>query len=98
VAPFIIIKFSEYEVGVAGLLEWESSLPHIFDVIFGSPVATGLVATTKFYDKVIGGKDARYSEVTPETTIVYTFANPTTLVITEGQAALETLLPLAEKK
>ena len=96
--PFIIMKFSDSEVALAAILEWESAIPHIFDVIFGSTVNTGLVATTKFYDMVINGKDARYSDVTPTITIAYAFANPTTLVIAESKSALETLLPLAVKK
>ncbi|OIO30915.1 hypothetical protein AUJ77_01055 [Candidatus Nomurabacteria bacterium CG1_02_43_90] len=96
--PFIMMKFSDNEVALAAMLEWESAIPHMFDVIFGSTVNTGLLATTKFYDVVISGKDARYSEVTPTITIAYAFANPTTLVIAESKSALETLLPLAVKK
>lgn len=95
--PFIILKVSGYDTGLAGMLEWEAGLPHLFEVVFGShPEATG-GAPIKFHDVVISGKDARSAEIAPGFTIAYVFANTNTIVISESTTSLAALLPLAAK-
>lgn len=93
--PFLILKVSSYETGLAGMLEWEASLPRGFDTIFGTKVANP--ANTKFRDVVILGKDARILEGAGGNTIAYTFANKNTIVLAGSRTALEKLLPLAAK-
>jgi len=96
--PFIIFNVSGYDTGLAGMLEWEDNIPKIFADLFETSLTKSELAPSKFHDIVISGKDARVLEITPSTTVAYAFATPTTIVITESIAALETLLPLAAKK
>lgn len=92
--PFLILKVSDYDTGLAGILIGERSLVRLFDTIFGTRIqASG----TEFRDVVILGKDARAFDIISGTTIIYSFANPNTIVIAGSRSALEILLPLAAK-
>lgn len=95
-APFIIIKVSDYEIGLAGMLEWEKDLPRFFDTVFGTNIMNG-VTTIKFNDIVVGGNDARYLNVVFGNTVAYAFVNKNTLVIASSLTSLKELLPLAGK-
>lgn len=95
-APFIILKVSDYEIGLAGILEWEKDLPHFFDTVFGTNIING-ITTTKFSDIVVGGNDARYLNVVFGNTVAYAFVNKNTLVISSSLTSLKELLPLAGK-
>lgn len=95
-APFIILKVSDYEIGLAGMLEWERDLPRFFDTVFGTNIMNG-VTTMKFNDIVVDGNDARYLSVVFGNTVAYAFADKSTLVISSSLASLKELLPLAGK-
>ncbi|MGB2580683.1 MAG: hypothetical protein WBC83_03230 [Minisyncoccia bacterium] len=95
-APFIILKVSDYEIGLAGILEWEKDLPRFFDTVFGTNIMNG-VTTMKFNDIVVGGNDARYLNVVFGNTVAYAFVNKNTLVIAGSLTSLNELMPLAGK-
>ncbi len=93
--PFLILKVSDKNTGIAGMLEWESSILGFFDTIFGTNIGSG--ANMKFVDIVVLGKDARSFDTSSGTKIMYSFANQNTIVIAGSQSALEALIPLATK-
>jgi len=95
--PFIILKVSSKETGLAGMLDWESNLPRFFDTVFGTNIAGVATSTVKFRDIVVLGKDARTFGLSGDSTLVYTFVNQNTIVIAGSRAALEALIPLAVK-
>lgn len=95
--PFVILKVSSKETGFAGMLEWESSLPHFFDTIFDTNIAGTITPTTKFHDIVVLGKDARIFNAQSKSALLYTFVNQNTIVIAGSHSALEALIPLAVK-
>ena len=91
---FLVLKVSSYDTGFAGMLAWETSLPRLFDTVFGTKFnAVG----AKFRDITVSGKDARTLSTMPGLTVVYSFANPNTIVVAGSRSALETLLLLATK-
>ncbi|MCK9344699.1 MAG: hypothetical protein M0P64_01080 [Candidatus Pacebacteria bacterium] len=96
--PFIVLKVSERELGFAGMLEWEKSLPTFFDNMFGTNIGTGIPPETRFRDLVISGKDARMIADGIGSGIAYSFVNNTTIIIAGSRTALETLIPLASTK
>lgn len=95
--PFLVLKVSRDDTGLAGMLEWESGLPRLFDTLFGTHLVDSLPSNLKFQDIVVSGKDARILEIGPGSTVAYAFANSNTLVIAESKTALEALLLLAAK-
>ncbi len=97
-SPFIILKVSNNDTGLAGMLEWEQSLPHFFDIIFGTNIEAGLSDNIKVRDVVLSSRDARVLEITPATGIAYSFANPSTIIITGTRNALEKLLLMIPAK
>lgn len=92
--PFLIFKVSSNDTGLAGMLEWETTLPHFFDTIFGTNTEGGVSSTVKFRDVIVSGKDARSITNSLGKSLMYAFANPTTIVIADNQATLEALLSL----
>ncbi len=96
--PFIILKVSGYDTGFASMLEWERSLPLFFDIIFGTNIQASLTDKTKIRDVVLSSRDARVLEITPAIGIAYSFANPSTIVITSSRNALEKLIGLLPNK
>lgn len=92
--PFLVLKVSNHDTGLAGMLEWESSLSEVFDTIFGTSIESG--ATVKFHDIIVAGKDARLFDTPSGAKIAYAFANQNTIVITGSNYALEALLSLAK--
>lgn len=93
--PFLILKVSDHNTGLAGMLEWESSLPRFFDTLFGTNA--GSESGANFKDIVVLGKDARSIEANLTGNITYSFVNDSTILITGSRSALEALLPLAGK-
>lgn len=91
--PFVILKVSSYDTALAGMLEWETNLPHFFNVIFGTN--TGSTATTKFHDIVALGKDARELNTPFGDTVAYAFVNQNTIVIAGSLTSLEALVTIA---
>jgi len=93
--PFLILKVSDHNTGVAGMLEWEATLPRFFDTLFGTNIESESGAN--FKDIVVSGKDARSIETNLTGNITYSFVNDFTILITGSHPALEALLPLAGK-
>lgn len=96
-APFVILKISDYNTGLAGMLEWEAELPSLFDTIFGTHIAPQTAPGSKFSDFVVSGKDARVLELMSGASVAYAFANPQTIIVTTSRTSLEALLVLAAK-
>lgn len=95
--PFVILKVSSKETGLAGMLDWETDLPRFFDTLFGTTISSGSTKT-KFRDIVVNGKDARIFETSPNSAIAYAFANQNTIVIAGSKNALDALMSLATDK
>lgn len=91
--PFLILKVSSYDTGFAGMLVWETSLPRLFDTLFGTKIQARGGSESKFRDITVLGKDARALGVTSGTTVIYAFAGPNTIVIAGSRSTLEILLP-----
>lgn len=96
-APFFIFNVSDHDSSLAGILEWEKTLPRFFDTVFGTNIVNGVTTTTKFSDIVVLGKDARILNTAFGGTLVYTFVNKNTLIITSSLTSLEALVQLATK-
>lgn len=95
--PFLILKVSSYDTGLAGMLAGEGALVRFFDTVFGTKIQTRAFGEVKFRDIVILGKDARMLAVAPGVAIAYSFADPNTIVITGSRSALEILIPAVSK-
>jgi len=96
--PFVVLKVSERDLAFAGMLEWETTFPALFDNVFGTNIGTGIIPGTKFRDVVVQGKDARIITSASGESISYVFVNENTILITGSRSALETLIPLASTK
>lgn len=96
-SPFIILKVTAHDTSLAGMLDWEDSLPRYFDAFFGTTIKKDPRTSLRFHDLVILKKDTRVLEVPFGGTLGYAFANENTIVIAGSRTALEALLPLAEK-
>lgn len=96
-APFIILRVSDHDIGLSGMLEWENDLPRFFDTIFGTNIVNG-VTRMKFNDISIDKHDARYLSVVFGNTVAYAFVNENTIVISSSITSLKELLVLAGKK
>lgn len=93
--PFIILKVSDYDTGLAGMLEWEDTFSRSFYTLFGMDSGVN-IPKTKFRDIIVLGRDARLLDI-PSGTITYAFANQNTVIITGSRTALEALLAVAGK-
>lgn len=91
--PFLVLKVSSYDTGFAGMLVWETSLPRFFDTLFGTKIQARGGSESRFRDITVSGKDARALGATSGATVVYTFADPNTIVIAGSKSALEILIP-----
>jgi hypothetical protein len=102
--PVMIFKVDSYENGYAGMLKWEETMADEFKDFYPQktvrPVATTTASTspsaptqiipTGFRDVIIKNKDVRVLEdASGRRLILYSFPDPTMLVITTDQAALE---------
>lgn len=94
--PFLILKVSDRNTGIAGMLEWEAGLPRFFDSLFGTNIENG--GALGFKDIVVLGKDTRSIDTNGVLSITYTFVNNETILITGSRSSMESLLPLAMKK
>lgn len=95
--PFFILKVSGHDTGLAGMLEWEATLPRFFDSMFGVNINDEIIKNMSFTDVVVAGEDARYFQSRLGGTIVYAFANKNTIVMAGSKTTLESILPLAAK-
>ena len=91
--PFLVLKVSSYDAGFAGMLDWEATLPQLFNSLFGTKIESG-TTPIKFHDVLIRGKDARAFSTPFGAMLAYTFTNQNTIIITGSLSALETLIPL----
>lgn len=88
--PFLILKTSEYETSVIGMLEWERDIPKFFDTVFGTSMELS-TKNLKFKDVVLSGHDSRVLETNTEIGVTYAFVNPTTIIITTNKNSLKEL-------
>ena len=89
--PFLMIKVSSREGGIAGMLEWEENLPGFFSSLFGTYTPKSNDLPAKFKDKVVMGRDTRILN-DAYNPIVYVFANSNTIIISQSVPTLEKLL------
>lgn len=92
VTPFLVLKVSTYDGGMAGVLLWEKKLSSLFERVVGAGEPTSSTSQTVFRDVVIGGRDVRTVEVGSTKGVSYAFADATTLIIAGSRSALEELL------
>lgn len=96
--PFIILNVSDHNTGLAGMLEWESSLPEFFNTLFTIKVTATKPSIRKFTSVLVNEKDARMLEINSVIKIIYVFANQNSIIISGSQSAAEELLLLVGKK
>jgi hypothetical protein len=89
----LIFKVDNYENGYAGMLEWENTMAQEFGGFFPTKTTgttTSAVTPSGFRDVVIKNKDVRVLEdASGRRLMLYSFYDPTTLVIATSQATLE---------
>lgn len=90
--PFLVLKVSSHDGGLAGVLLWEKKLPYFFDTVFGKTVSATSSPQIAFRDVVVGGRDVRTGEMGGMKGISYTFVDATTVIIAGSKSALEELL------
>lgn len=91
--PFLILKVSSYEGGLAGMLSWEKELPHFFSTFFSIKSDTRLSGDrSAFRDIVVLGRDARVLDIAPGQSIAYAFTDANTIIIAGSQSALGDLM------
>ena len=104
--PFIIFKIESFENAFAGMLTWEEVVETGQEVFFETvvPKDTKVIASPTdpespllsnpiFEDSVVRREDARIlPHPNGKLRIVYSFVNPTTLIITSNEATLAELL------
>ena len=90
---FLALKVSDYHAGLAGMLEGEQNLLTILGTLSGKTIAS----SAKFQDVVVSGKDARMF-ASAGLNLIYSFADQNTIIITNNQSSLASLLALAVKK
>ena len=87
--PFLVLKVSTYDGGLAGILLWEKKLPYFFDMVFGRMTSATSSPQIVFRDAIIVGRDARVGEIGSVKGISYVFVDENTLLIAGSQSALE---------
>jgi len=90
--PFLVLKVSTHDGGLAGVLLWEKKLPYFFDKAFGIAVSATSSPQIAFRDVVIEGRDARTGEMGGMRGISYAFADANTLILAGSKSTLEELL------
>lgn len=97
--PFIILKVSNYETGLAGMLAFEESLPYLFNTVFGMNVETQTTGKKlAFHNIVVLGRDARLFGADPLQSVAYAFADANTIVIAGSQNALGKIMLMVAGK
>jgi hypothetical protein len=96
--PVFVFKIESYENGYAGMLKWEETIANEFKVLMPQYSQAPVAATTStakatpmiFKDIVVRNKDVRsLQDGFGRQSLLYSFADADTLVITTDQAALE---------
>ncbi|MCR4334409.1 MAG: hypothetical protein NUV47_01595 [Patescibacteria group bacterium] len=94
--PFIIFKTNLYQSAFAGMLKWEATLANDLSVIFSTTAqpTPDILATSKpFIDLVIKNKDVRaLTNQYDRITLLYTFLDKETLLITTNEFTLKEIL------
>lgn len=90
--PFLVLKVSTHDNGLAGILLWEKKLPYFFDTVFSRTASTTSSSPIVFHDVVLEGRDVRSGEIGSVKGISYAFADANTLIIAGSKSALEELL------
>lgn len=89
--PFLVLKVSTYDGGLAGILLWEKKLPYFFDMVFGKTISATSSPQIVFRDVMVAGRDVRVGEIGSVKGISYVFVDENTLLIAGSQSALEEL-------
>lgn len=97
--PFIILKVSSYETGLAGMLAWEEYIPYLFNTIFGMNIETQTTGKKSgFHNIVVLGRDARLSGTDPRRSVAYAFADTNTIIIAGSQNTLGKIMLMVAGK
>jgi hypothetical protein len=91
---FIIFRLSSFENAFAGMLAWEETLAEDIGPLFkNSTKLATLYPTKEFEDITARNKDARVlRSETGEILLLYSFFDNNTLIITENDEAMRSLI------
>ncbi|MDP2651328.1 MAG: hypothetical protein Q8O98_01920 [bacterium] len=91
---FLIIKVNSFENVFPGMLAWEESMLEDIGPLFATRLKSlGMSEENPFEDQTFKNKDARVLKDTDGTTvIIYSFLDAKTLIITDSERSLETLM------
>ncbi len=97
--PFLVLKVSSYETGLAGMLAWEKDMPYLFNTVFGMNIETQTMwKKSAFHNIVVLGRDARLLGTNPRQSVAYAFADAETIVIAGSQNALGKIILMVAGK
>ncbi|MBI3634242.1 MAG: hypothetical protein HY228_01335 [Candidatus Yonathbacteria bacterium] len=97
--PFIILKVSSYETGLAGMLAFEEHIPYLFNTVFGMNIETQTTEKrSAFHTIVVLGRDARLFGGDSRQSVAYAFADTETIVIAGSQNALGKIMLIVAGK
>lgn len=89
--PFVVVRVSDARAALGGMLRWETTLPSALSPF----IVSEPTARQSWRDVTLDGRDLRlFSNDDEVTTMVYGFANDTTIVITTNQATFAALRAL----
>ena len=107
-SPFFILSVASYRDTLAGMLSWEATMPRDLAPLFPPPApaatsaATSAATTTNalpvnaplsFRDEVVANHDVRvYGDAAGDSTLLYGYWDPSTLVIARDAAAFTELV------
>ncbi|HEY4479521.1 MAG TPA: hypothetical protein VI981_04175 [Candidatus Paceibacterota bacterium] len=87
--PFLIIKVSNYDTAYAGMLLWEKNMENSLADLFEYKKGVIEIKERVFEDGIIENKDVRFLlDQNSSTKLLYSFTDPTTLVITTNEKTL----------
>lgn len=92
---FVLIRLSSFENAYAGMLSWEKNLIQDIGPLFSTRIALNNVPQgQEFQDVITRNKNARalYGPEGTGVLLIYSFFDNDTLIITDSEKALETLL------
>lgn len=96
--PFLILKVSSYETGLAGMLAWEKNIPSLLTTMFGTKIEAETIKKSAFHNIVVLGRDARLFGADPRQSVAYAFADANTIVIAGSQNALGKIMLIVTGK
>lgn len=89
---FLILRLDSFENTFAGMLAWEKNMAEDLKPVFTSGEGTGLPNDTIFVDIVDRNKNIRALESEGEVSLLYSFFENDTLIITDKIEALRTII------